>query len=83
MKKAILFFLSCVIAGSLHAQKLPCSNQIIYTSTPFKYSKDSMAIRKMTFTSIHAEKIRQFGEISKDKGISWSTEYDLEYRRKK
>ena len=60
MKKAILFFLSCVIAGSLHAQKLPCSNQIIYTSTPFKYSKDSMAIRKMTFTSIHAEKIRQF-----------------------
>lgn len=59
------------------------NNQIIYTSTPFNYSKDSMAIRKMTFTNINIEKIRQHGEISKDKGISWSTEYDLEYRRRK
>jgi len=27
--------------------------------------------------------VRQHGEISKDKGATWSTEYDLEYRRKK
>ncbi len=59
------------------------NNQIIYTSTPFKFTKDSMAIRKMTFTNLSPVKLRQHGEISKDKGISWGTEYDLEYRRKK
>jgi len=59
------------------------NNQIIFSSTPFKFSKDSMAIRKMTFTNLSAEKLRQHGEISKDNGLTWSTEYDLEYRRKK
>ncbi len=59
------------------------NNQIIYTSTPFKMSKDSMAIRKMTFTNLSKDKLRQHGEISKDNGTTWSTEYDLEYRRRK
>ncbi len=59
------------------------NNQIIYSSTPFKISKDSMAIRKMTFTNLSKDKLRQQGEISKDNGTTWSTEYDLEYRRKK
>ncbi len=59
------------------------NNRIIYISTPFKISKDSMAIRKMTFTNVNADKLRQHGEISKDNGVKWSTEYDLEYRRKK
>lgn len=58
------------------------NNQIIYTSTAFKFSKDTMAIRKMTFTSLSTDKLRQHGEISKDNGLTWSTEYDLEYRRK-
>jgi hypothetical protein len=58
-------------------------NQIIYSSTPFKFSKDTMAIRKMTFTNLAKDKLRQHGEISKDNGTTWSTEYDLEYRRKK
>ncbi len=59
------------------------NNQIIYTSSPFKFSKDTMAIRKMTFTNLSTVKLRQFGEISKDNGVTWSTEYDLEYRRRK
>lgn len=59
------------------------NNQIIYTSTPFRFSKDTMAVRKMTFTDLGPGKLRQHGEISKDNGISWLTEYDLEYRRKK
>jgi hypothetical protein len=59
------------------------NGQIIYSSTPFKISKDTMAIRKMTFTNLSADKLRQHGEISKDGGKTWSTEYDLEYRRKK
>jgi hypothetical protein len=58
------------------------NKQIIFSSTPFKFSKDTMAIRKMTFTNLSAAKLRQHGEISKDNGITWSTEYDLEYRRK-
>ncbi len=59
------------------------SNKIIYTSSPFSFSKDTMAIRKMTFTNLSPTKLSQHGEISKDKGVSWTTEYDLEYRRKK
>lgn len=57
-------------------------NQIIYSSTPFKFSKDTMAVRKMTFTDLNTNKMRQHGEISKDNGSTWTTEYDLEYRRK-
>lgn len=57
-------------------------NQIIYSSTPFKFSKDTMAVRKMTFTDLNINKLRQHGEISKDNGATWTTEYDLEYRRK-
>ena len=59
------------------------NNQIIYSSTPFKFSKDTMAIRKMTFTNLSTTKLRQHGEISKDNGVTWSTEYDMEYRRKR
>lgn len=59
------------------------NNQIIYSSKPFPFNKDTMAIRKMTFTNLGADKLRQHGEISKDNGVSWTTEYDLEYRRKK
>ena len=59
------------------------NNRIIYTSNPFKFSKDTMAIRKMTFTNLSSDKVRQHGEISKDNGKTWMTEYDLEYRRKR
>ena len=58
-------------------------NKIIYSSSPFPFNKDTMAIWKMTFTNLSPVKLRQHGEISKDKGLSWTTEYDLEYRRKK
>jgi hypothetical protein len=37
----------------------------------------------MTFTNLSPDKLRQHGEISKDNGVTWSTEYDLEYRRKR
>jgi hypothetical protein len=57
-------------------------NKIIYISKPFPFSKDTMAIRKMTFTNLSPVKLRQHGEITKDNGATWNTEYDLEYRRK-
>lgn len=59
------------------------NNKIIYTTSPFPFRNDTMAIRKMTFTNLGPDKLRQHGEISKDNGATWSTEYDLEYRRRK
>ena len=58
------------------------NQQIMFSSTPFKLSKDTMAIRKITFTNLSVAKLRQHGEISKDNGTTWSSEYDLVYRRK-
>lgn len=40
-------------------------------------------IRRLTFTKLSNDKVRQFGEKSDDGGKTWQTEYDLEYRRKK
>jgi hypothetical protein len=58
-------------------------DRIIFQTNPFLFSKDSLAIRKLTFFNLGPDKVRQFGEISKDNGTTWATEYDLEYRRKK
>jgi hypothetical protein len=38
---------------------------------------------RMTFTPIDANTVRQFGENSNDGGKTWTTAYDLTYRRKK
>lgn len=59
------------------------NNKMTYTSTPFPFNKDTIAVRRMTFTNLSPVKLRQHGEISKDNCLSWTTEYDLEYRRKK
>ncbi|HMU47673.1 MAG TPA: DUF1579 family protein [Chitinophagaceae bacterium] len=40
-------------------------------------------MRRLTFTKISNDKVRQLGERSTDGGGTWVTEYDLEYRRKK
>lgn len=40
-------------------------------------------MRRLTFTKLDADTVRQFGERSNDGGNTWTTEYDLEYRRKK
>lgn len=57
--------------------------KIIFITRPFLFTQDSMAIRRLTFFNIGADKVRQLGEISKDNSATWLTEYDLEYRRKK
>jgi hypothetical protein len=58
-------------------------NKIIFKTKPFPFSKDTMAVRKLTFFNLSPDKVRQFAEITKDNGASWQTEYDLEYRRRK
>lgn len=57
--------------------------KMIFETYPFQFSKDTMAIRKLTFFNLGTDKVRQLGEITKDNGATWSVEYDLEYRRKK
>ena len=59
------------------------NDKVIFNTKPFIFSKDSLAIRQLTFYNLGPDKVRQHGEISKDNGHSWVTEYDLEYRRKK
>jgi hypothetical protein len=54
-----------------------------FETLPFQWKKDTIAIRKLTFFNLSKDKVRQLGEISKDNGVTWKTEYDLEYRRKK
>lgn len=58
-------------------------DKMIFLTRPFPHVKDTMAIRRLTFYSLAPDKVRQHGEISKDGARTWSTEYDLEYRRKK
>jgi len=59
------------------------NNKMTFLTKPFQFNKDTVAIRRLTFYNLDPNKVRQHGEISKDKGATWSTEYDLEYRRKK
>jgi hypothetical protein len=58
-------------------------NEMVFRTKPFPFSKDTMAVRRLTFYNLSPDKVRQHGEISKDNGVSWKTEYDLAYRRKK
>lgn len=39
--------------------------------------------RKLSFTKLGDDKVRQLGEKSEDGGKTWTTEYDLEYRKVK
>lgn len=58
-------------------------NKMIFQTKPFSFSKDTVATRRLTFYNLSPDKVRQHGEITKDGGASWKTEYDLEYRRRK
>ena len=57
--------------------------KMVFRTKPFNFSKDTIAVRSLTFFDLSPDKVRQLGQISKDKGNTWVTEFDLEYRRKK
>lgn len=40
-------------------------------------------LRKLTFYPISQDQVRQHGEVSTDNGVTWATEYDLNYFRRK
>jgi hypothetical protein len=58
-------------------------DKMIFKTKPFPVSKDTLAIRRLTFFNLGPDKVRQYSEISKDNEKTWSPEYDLEYRWKK
>ncbi len=58
------------------------NNTLIFRTKPFVFSKDTVAIRKLSFFNLGLNKVRQLGEITKNNGNTWVTEYDLDYRRK-
>ena len=57
--------------------------RIIYYADKVTGTKGEIFMRRLTFTKLSEDKVRQFGERSDDAGKTWTTEYDLEYRRKK
>ena len=59
------------------------NGKIIYYADKVVGPGGKYFMRRLTFTKIDNDKIRQLGELSKDGGKTWTTEYDLEYRRKK
>lgn len=57
-------------------------DEVVFRTKPFQFSKDTVAVRRLSFYKLDKDKVRQHAEISKDEGKTWATEYDLEYRRK-
>jgi hypothetical protein len=57
--------------------------KIVYYADKVADPKGKSFMRRLTFTKLSNDKVRQFGERSDDDGKTWTTEYDLEYRRKK
>lgn len=56
--------------------------KIIFYADRVTGPKGEIYKRRLTFTKLDNNRVRQFGELSKDDGKTWTTEYDLEYRRK-
>ena len=59
------------------------NGKIIYYADKVAGPQGKTFMRRLTFTKLSADKVRQFSELSNDEGKTWTAEYDLEYRRKK
>jgi hypothetical protein len=57
--------------------------KIIYYADKITGPQGKFFMRRMTFTKMGNDKVRQFGERSDDEGKTWAAEFDLEYRRVK
>ena len=57
--------------------------KIVYYADKVMDPKGKNFMRRLTFTKLSNDKVRQFGERSDDDGKTWTAEYGLEYRRKK
>ena len=59
------------------------TGKITFYADNVKGNDGKTFLRKLTFFKLSDDKVRQFGERSDDNGKTWTTEYDLEYRKKK
>lgn len=59
------------------------NEKIVFYADKVTGQRGKIFKRRLTFTKLSNDKVRQFGERSDDDGKTWTTEYDLEYRRKK
>lgn len=59
------------------------NGKMIMQTENTKINDSTWQIQKMTFHDLGKNKIRQHGETSTDGGKTWTTSFDLEYRRKK
>jgi hypothetical protein len=57
--------------------------KIIYYADKVPGPGGNYFLRRLTFTKLSEDKVRQLGERSDDGGVKWTIEYDLEYRKKK
>lgn len=57
--------------------------KMIVETDNIKVSDTAWLIQRMTFYNLGPDKVRQHGENSSDGGKTWTTSFDLEYRRKK
>ncbi|MBL7732193.1 MAG: hypothetical protein JNM88_13520 [Chitinophagaceae bacterium] len=58
-----------------------CNGKIVYYADKAGGQGGKTFMRRLSFTKLSDDKMRQFGERSDDGGSTWTTEYDLEYRR--
>lgn len=58
------------------------SGKMIVQTDNEKVNDTVWQIQKMTFYNLSPDKVRQHGETSNDNGKTWTTSFDLEYRRK-
>jgi hypothetical protein len=59
------------------------NGKMILQTENTKINDTTWQIQKMTFYDLDKNKMRQHGETSSDGGKTWTTSFDLEYRRKK
>jgi hypothetical protein len=58
-------------------------DKMIVTTDNRQMPNGNWLMQRMTFTKLSEDKVRQHGENSNDGGKTWTTSFDLEYRRKK
>jgi hypothetical protein len=58
-------------------------DKMIVTTDNRQLPNGSWLIQRMSFTKLSEDRVRQHGENSTDGGKTWTTTFDLEYRRKK
>ena len=61
-----------------HAEK----NAMIFYADDVRGPKGAKFLRRLSFYKVNENIVRQHGERSDDNGITWTTEYDLTYKRK-